>query len=55
VNQAVKAALGDRMVVADAPDASEVAALRAEYGLDAGESEAIIARRGPRPRSTSHG
>jgi predicted nucleic acid-binding protein len=42
VNQAVRTALGDWILVADAPDPDQVAALRVEYGLDAGESQAIV-------------
>jgi predicted nucleic acid-binding protein len=42
VGKAVRAALGTWISVADAPDASKVAALQAECRLDLGESEAIL-------------
>jgi uncharacterized protein len=42
VSDAVRAALGHWILVADAPDTAQVAALRAQYGLDAGESQAIV-------------
>ena len=45
VSQAV-AALGDWISVAEAPGPAQVAALRREYGLDPGESEAILVAEG---------
>ena len=42
VGKAVQAALGKWISVAEAPDAARVAALRREYRLDLGESEAIL-------------
>jgi len=40
VSQAVEAALGDWISVAEPPGPAQVAALRREFGLDPGESEA---------------
>jgi hypothetical protein len=42
VGKAVKAALGDWISVADAPDSAQVVSLRREHRLDLGESEAIL-------------
>jgi predicted nucleic acid-binding protein len=42
VSQAVEAALGDWISVAEAPGPAQVAALRREFNLDLGESEAIL-------------
>ena len=41
VASAVKAALGDWISVAEAPDPAPVTALRSAFHLDSGESEAI--------------
>jgi hypothetical protein len=42
VGQAVQAALGDWIFVAEAPGATQVDALRRDFHLDANESEAIL-------------
>ena len=42
VGQAVTAALGDWIVVAEAPNSSQVVSLRQEHRLDLGESQAIL-------------
>ncbi|MGD0777575.1 MAG: hypothetical protein ABSC05_32690 [Candidatus Solibacter sp.] len=44
VGQAVQAALGDWISIAEAPGSTQVAALRRAFHLDAGESEARILR-----------
>jgi predicted nucleic acid-binding protein len=42
VGNAVTAALGDWISVAEAPDAEQITSLQREHRLDAGESEAIL-------------